>query len=549
MSENPPNTRPLSPRRSPDDAAGGSVTNPTSCPDERTHLLTTLHKGNRRSLRPTPWWYIVLLFAIATTSGFTTAPMIALLTEVICDDHQRNGDLPQNIPPEMCATDPKVQAGVSTIIGTQMVMMGTLSCLTAAWWGSLSDRYGRTRVIALCGFPFIDVAYLLLGRYRSAMPGGYRVVLLGYTIQGLVGGMSALLSMMQAYITDCTDDDSRARAFSLFLGALYAGNAVGPTLGSLLVRFTGSSLSVFVTSVSVCMLTSSCSLLVVPEAITAAQMMDARRRYKDATVPSRRGIAWILSPVLTFVRPLGILLPQKDAPRVSGQWNLVLLAAAYGSFNMISSNSQYILQYAGANLHFSVEMMGYAVSIAGASRSLYLALCFPVVLRIFDRVFSALPKHLADSDDHVDGLSSDGSSTVRSMFGLNLVLARASAVFESIIFASFPFVSRSGWFFAAMGAGALGAGFNPAVQSLAVDACAARGRIQETGQLFGALSVVQALCAYIVSPAVFSLVSVYTLATAPAALFFVATAFTSLAFAILGFVREPQARAMEEEVA
>ena len=122
--------------------------------------------------------------------------------------------------------------------------MGVLSCLTAAWWGSVrclyhstfapltvplhrqfSDRYGRTRVIALCGIPFIDAAYLLVGIYRNAMPLKYRFVIVGYAAQGLVGGececfmvvvladtapgISSLMSIMQAYITDCTDDSAR----------------------------------------------------------------------------------------------------------------------------------------------------------------------------------------------------------------------------------------------------------------------------------------------------------------------------------------------------
>ena len=89
----------------------------------------------------------------------------------------------------------------------QTALMGILSCLTAAWWGSVrcpcrptfapltallhrqfSDRYGRTRVIALCGIPFIDAAYLLVGLYRNAMPLKYHFVIVGYAIQGLVGG-------------------------------------------------------------------------------------------------------------------------------------------------------------------------------------------------------------------------------------------------------------------------------------------------------------------------------------------------------------------------
>ncbi|GJE93806.1 MFS general substrate transporter [Phanerochaete sordida] len=493
--------------------------------DERTRLLGGAKSApRRRLLRPSPWWYIVLFFCVATTGGLSMAPMLGLLSDVICEDYKDSGAMPPDAP---CATDPRVQSGVSTIIGTQTALMGVLSCLTAAWWGSFSDRHGRTRVVALCGLPFIDAAYLLVGVYRNAMPLKYRFVIVGYAVQGLVGGISSLMSIMQAYITDCTDDSSRARAFSLFLGALYAGSAVGPSLGSVLVRLTGRPTAVFAVSTSLCVAAAACSALLVPESVSPAAMADARRRHRDAkAVRAPGGVAGVVGALVGFVRPLGVLLPERGA-RVEGRWNLVLLAVAYGSFNMIASHSQYILLYAGASLHFSVEMMGYAVSIAGASRTLYLALLFPLVIKALSHIFLAKP-------------STRPSTPPPSAFGLNLALARASAAFESAVFAAFPLMARPAGFMAAMGAGALGAGFNPTVQSLAVEVYAARGGAGETGKLFGALGVVQALCAYMLGPALFGVICVNTFATAPATLFFVATACTMLAFVTLGFVRSPE---------
>ncbi|GJE93804.1 hypothetical protein PsYK624_099660 [Phanerochaete sordida] len=490
-----------------------------------------------RGFQPSPWWYIILFFCSATTSGLSTAPMLGLLNEVICEEYKNSGKLPSDHPP-ICATDPRVQSGVSAIIAMQSAIMGVLSCLTAAWWGSLSDRRGRTGVIAFCGLPFIDGAYLLVWLYRSVMPLGYRFVIVGYAVQGLVGGMSSLTSIMQAYITDCTDDSSRARAFSLFLGALYAGSAIGPSLGSLLVRLTGNPASVFFVSTSVCACTSACSWLLVPESVSVDAMAAARRRHAEAKAAGAAGgIQSVVGAVAGFVRPLGVLLPDRDA-RAEGRWSLVLLAGAYGAFNMITTSSHYILQYAGARLHFSVEMMGYAVSVAGASRALYLAVCFPIVVRVLGRMYAS----------PVGAASTNTPAAAPHAFALSLVLARASAAFEAAVFAVFPFVVRPGGFMVAMGAGAAGAGFGPSVQRLAVEVYVARGGERETGKLFGALAVVQALCGYILGPALFGVICMHTFATAPAALFAVATAFMIMSFAILGFVRRPQlSQNVEEE--
>lgn len=66
-------------------------------------------------------------------------------------------------------------------------------------------------------------------------------------------------------------------------------------------------------------------------------------------------------------------------------------------------------------------------------------------------------------------------------FSLNLALARLSAAFESAVYIWFPFISNAGWFMAAMGAGSIGTGFNPTVQSLAIEVYARRGDAAETG--------------------------------------------------------------------
>jgi len=85
----------------------------------------------------------------------------------------------------------------------------------------------------------------------------------------------------------------------------------------------------------------------------------------------------------------------------------------------------------------------------------------------------------------------------------------------------------------------LAAGYMPAVQSLALGIYASRGG-EETGKLFGGLSVVQALGGSIISPMLFGFTYSRTVATFPQAMFVVAASAVALALLCTLFIRLPK---------
>jgi len=48
-----------------------------------------------------------------------------------------------------CASDPAVQASTTRMQMIITTTTGLFSALTSTWWGSFSDRYGRTKVLAI----------------------------------------------------------------------------------------------------------------------------------------------------------------------------------------------------------------------------------------------------------------------------------------------------------------------------------------------------------------------------------------------------------------
>ena len=132
----------------------------------------------------------------------------------------------------------------------------------------------------------------------------------------------------------------RSRIFSLSLGLLSTGVALGPTLGGLLIRFTGQVLSVFYMAGCLHLMYSLMVWFIIPESLTKGQMELAKARYANSLPPDPDSsldarFARITRRVFPFLMPLAILGPTEKQPRNTTKrgrkdWNLTLLAVAYG---------------------------------------------------------------------------------------------------------------------------------------------------------------------------------------------------------------------------
>jgi hypothetical protein len=145
---------------------------------------------------------------------------------------------------------------------------------------------------------------------------------------------------------------------------------------------------------------------------------------------------------------------------------------------------------------------------------------------------------------------------------LDLNTARVSLVLELTAYVLMATANTGTMFTVYTVLGSLAAGFTPAVQSLALGIYAGRGG-EETGKLFGGLSVVQALgyvislvrsryfsltwsCSgSILSPMLFGFTFSRTVATFPQAMFVVGASAVALAFLCSLFIRLPKGGANE----
>ena len=145
---------------------------------------------------------------------------------------------------------------------------------------------------------------------------------------------------MSSYL-DIYSSSFRSRIFSMNLGLLATGIALGPMIGGLLVRFTGQVLSVFYLAGCLHLMYSFLVWFIIPESLAKGHMELAKASYADnlprADPDSSLVVKFtrISQRLFSFLRPLAILGPIE---KVSGSalkgrkkdWNLTLLAVACG---------------------------------------------------------------------------------------------------------------------------------------------------------------------------------------------------------------------------
>lgn len=134
-----------------------------------------------------------------------------------------------------------------------------------------------------------------------------------------------------------SNSENRSRIFSLNLGLLFVGMGIGPTLGSVLIHFTGQILSVFYLTTVVHTLYALSVWFIVPESLTKAQRRQSKIKHEEAKSlghEGRRSLSFWVNRVFPFITPLGVIMPQISASanplKAKRDWNLTLVAISYG---------------------------------------------------------------------------------------------------------------------------------------------------------------------------------------------------------------------------
>lgn len=124
-----------------------------------------------------------------------------------------------------------------TTIGLLIGSYALMQFIFAPILGRLSDRYGR-RPLLLLSLAGTIGSLILFGFANSLV-----LLFVGRVIDGITGGN---ISIAQAYISDVTTDENRARGMGMIGAALGLGFIVGPAIGGFLSRNGNYQLPIFV---------------------------------------------------------------------------------------------------------------------------------------------------------------------------------------------------------------------------------------------------------------------------------------------------------------
>ena len=117
--------------------------------------------------------------------------------------------------------------GGALIVAILMVAFTAAQLLSAPLWGRFSDRYGR-RPALLVGLTAAGIAYVVFAFATSIW-----LLLLSRIVQGAGGGT---VGVIQAYVADSVEPESRAKALGWLSAATNVGVAIGPALGGVALK-------------------------------------------------------------------------------------------------------------------------------------------------------------------------------------------------------------------------------------------------------------------------------------------------------------------------
>lgn len=464
-----------------------------------------------------------------------------------------------------CTTDPDVQAAVASLLATLVTTTGILSCLVTGWWGMFCDRHGRRPVLAVSvlGLLLTELTFIITANFFDYLPGGYWFLLVGYVMEGFLGSLSTEITASHAYMADTSELSSRTRIFALELGLKFAGFAVGPFIGGIIIHLTGSTLSVFFLAV---FLHSICALLIVfvlPESLTDAKARIARLRYKaekDEKV-NDPVLLCVLKEATRFLSALSVLLPRDTiggtAHRQSRRdWNLFFLTMCYGLNTSFHASLPFLFQYAIGIFSWSPETTNYYFALIGVSHALVLTIILPFLIKFLKPTntthtpptthepcegtrFHPSPSSFDSSSTHQPTSVISASSQSAKV---DLTLARCALIIEVVSCLIMATTTSGTLFTIGTMIASASIAFPPIAQSLALEIYRRKTTREvgdEAGKLFGAMSVVQTLGMQVIGPSVLGYVYAHSVPTFPQAIILVTALCFALSFVLLAFVRVP----------
>ena len=448
--------------------------------------------------------------------GGVIVPRLDLVISLICRQYFCDRSLHDpsfQFLPIMLGSDnpqcriPEVQSLVSKFQLYGSLIAGILAAATSPLLGSLSDKYGRTKMISITTFGLLlnEVMTIIVATYPDMISVNW--ILLGFFFDGLGGSFIAAMALSYAYASDCTIPERRNVVFGYYHGSLFAGIAIGPILAGYLVKATGKLLAPFYVALSLHSAVFLFVLFVIPESLTKERQLAARQKKIYALDLETPGQGWLAALARTLkagnlLAPLSALWPTGPGTNPAVRRNLVLIAGVDTTmFGVAMGALTVVLLYSKYMFGWDTFQTTIFVSVVNTCRVITLIIALPVITRLFRGPVESRAKGKNSGSDLID-----------------LGIIRTAILFDFLGFVGYT-LARTGPLFILSGAVAsIGGMGSPTLQA----ALTKHAPPEKTGQVLGAMGLLHAI-ARIVAPIVFNLIYAKTVGG------FTQTVFVSLA--------------------
>ncbi|CAI4210871.1 unnamed protein product [Parascedosporium putredinis] len=299
--------------------------------------------------RPSIYWLIGPFFLYTLAFGGIIVPKLNLIIDLICREYfadQTSKDPSLVFPPVLLGGDnkecqiPPVQKMAAKMTLIMNLVVGLLSALSAPKLGQLSDRFGRTKWLALssCGGILAEIVTILAVKFPNSID--YRWLILG--------AMSILRQRLHSAF--------QARVAIGYLHAcLFTGLALGPILSAKFIRFTGNDLiSIFYAALACHIFFVLFVLFVLPESVSRRRQLLSREKH-EKEIEARGGDGSWLSSLRHKhpLAPLKILYTKHPGATSRFRLNIIslalidmiLLGAAMGAGTVVILYSEYVFKW------------------------------------------------------------------------------------------------------------------------------------------------------------------------------------------------------------
>lgn len=512
--------------------------------------------------RPSVFWLIPPYALFTLAFGGSIVPKLNLIITLVCDRYFREKSLQDQtfvFTPVVLGGDnpqcniPEVQQNVATFTLVMSVIVGVLSSYTAPKIGSLSDRYGRKKVLALtsAGGVCAEVVTILCARFPDVIH--YQWLLVGVVFDGLAGSFTAGSFLSHAYTSDCTPPSKRGVAIGYLHACLFSGLAFGPLIAAYFIKFTGSIISLFYVTLCCHIIFILFVGFIIPESVSERRQELARKKHREETHErDQRTRAWaanymathqgrpanyfmsrLASPkyanLLASIRsanplePLRVLSP-KGHNNIRARRNLILLAVT----DMIilgaaMSSGQVTLLYAEYMFNWGNFETSEFMSIISLVRVCILLLLFPAI----NYVFRVLPARRRRRESGATQESNAGADK------LDISVLRFAILSDVVGIIGYVFARSESFFIASGVITAFGGMSSATIQAMLSKTVPA----ETVGSVLGAIGLLHAL-SRIVAPVVLNGLYAATVKTFPQAVFVVISGLFVVVF-ILSLMLRP----------